>query len=57
MKRAKKAEVTVQTVEQKIRSVVCPHCHTTLKGIGGGDYTKRISCWECNNPIDLIQPE
>jgi len=33
-------------------SVICPHCHTELIGIGP-DFVTRIACWHCGNEIIL----
>ena len=56
MKRPKKAEVQYEPVTNYILSVTCPHCRTTLRGIGNSS-TLRMNCWQCKNPIDLIQSE
>lgn len=53
MKRSKSANVQVEYVQKRVYSVTCPHCHATMRG-GISDDVVRMSCWNCDNPIDLI---
>lgn len=52
MKRPKKAKVIQNREVYKIYSVVCPHCHTELRG-GFDDNVLRRRCSQCKNEIIL----
>lgn len=56
MKKPKKATPTYYVIEEKVWTVVCPHCKTKLVG-GFGEDTLMLKCFHCGNPIDLREKE
>ena len=53
MKKCKKANVVIRTMEIKRYIVQCPHCSTWLEG-GFDKDTLRMKCGGCGEPIELI---
>jgi endogenous inhibitor of DNA gyrase (YacG/DUF329 family) len=53
----KKAILRSDATVGRIYSVTCPHCHTTLRGMGLDENVLMLRCWQCKNIIDLRNDE